>query len=57
MTVSTRHADLDELDEPSATKTETAKALKDWWRRWEGLPATERDRPVAEVLAEQRQRD
>ena len=55
--VSIRHADLSELDKTSVAKTETAKALHDWWNRWENLPATERDRPVAEVLAEERNRD
>jgi hypothetical protein len=55
--VSIRHADPEELDKPNAAKAETAKALQEWWARWEALPATERDRPVAEVLAEERNRD
>ena len=55
--VSIRHADLSELDKPSVANAETRKALRDWWSRWENLPATERDRPVAEVLAEERNRD
>jgi hypothetical protein len=55
--VSIRHADPGELDKPSATKHETRKALWAWWTRWEALPAIQRDRPAAEVLAEERQRD
>lgn len=55
--VSIRHADPAEFDKPSVSRSETAKALREWWDRWETLPATERDRPVAEVLAEQRQND
>jgi hypothetical protein len=55
--VSIRHADLSEVDKPSVAKAETRKALFDWWNRWEHLPAVVRDRPVAEVLAEERDRD
>jgi hypothetical protein len=54
--VSIRHAELDEADS-SAAKAETAEALAQWWARWEDLPATKRDRPVAEVLTEQRSDD
>lgn len=55
--VSIRHADVSELDRPSVAKTETRRALHDWWARWEHLPAVKRDRPAAEVLAEERNRD
>ena len=55
--VSIRHADPDELDKPTATNSETRKALRDWWARWETLPSVKRDRPAAEVLAEERNRD
>jgi hypothetical protein len=55
--VSIRHADLNELDQPSTAKSEIRQALHEWWSRWDTLPATDRDRPVAEVLAEQRQHD
>jgi hypothetical protein len=55
--VSIRHADPAELDKPSVQGTETAKELHEWWSRWETLPAVVRDRPVAEVLAEERNRD
>ena len=56
-TVSVRHVDLDELDQLRVAKIETRKALHDWWARWEALPEVERDRPAAEVLAEERNRD
>lgn len=55
--MSIRHADPNEPDKPSVAKTETRQALHDWWSRWEHLPAIVRDRPSAEVLAEERQRD
>jgi hypothetical protein len=55
--VSIRHVDIDELDKPAVAKTETADALRAWWNRWKTLPVTERDRPVADVLAEERDRD
>jgi len=55
--VSIRHADPDELDKPGVANTETRKALRGWWNRWERLPTVVRDRPVAEVLAEERNRD
>jgi hypothetical protein len=34
-----------------------AGALADWWEHWERLPRIVRDRPVADVLAEQRDTD
>jgi hypothetical protein len=55
--VSIRHADPADLDKSSATTSEMIRALHDWWDRWETLPATMRDRPAAEVLAEERNRD
>ncbi|HLI43565.1 MAG TPA: hypothetical protein VKU92_03760 [Acidimicrobiales bacterium] len=55
--MSIRHADPDELDKPGVANTETRKALRGWWNRWERLPTVVRDRPVAEVLAEERNRD
>jgi hypothetical protein len=55
--VSIRDADPSELDKPSATKHETGKALRAWWTRWETLLSVQRDRPAAEVIAEERQRD
>lgn len=33
------------------------KAVAEWWARWERLPRTVRDKPAAEVLAEQRESD
>jgi hypothetical protein len=38
-------------------ESETRLALLEWWDRWETLPASDRERPVAEVLAEQRQHE
>jgi hypothetical protein len=55
--VSIRHAEPAELDESSVPSSETINALYEWWDRWETLPATELDRPAAEVLAEERNRD
>jgi len=55
--VSIRHADVDEFDKPAVPPTEARDALREWWNRWKTLPATERDRPVADVLAEERNRD
>jgi hypothetical protein len=57
MVVSIRHADMDHLDRPDVEKNETADALRAWWNHWDTLPSVERDQPVAEVLAEQRDRD
>jgi hypothetical protein len=54
---SIRHADLNELDQPNTVTSETRQALHEWWIRWDTLPATDRDRPVAEVVAEQRHHD
>jgi hypothetical protein len=54
--VSIRHADPAHLDESSVPSDETTKALHEWWDRWETLPATERDQPASEVLAEERDR-
>lgn len=36
---------------------ERGKALAEWWVRWETLPELVRDRPAAEVLAEDRRAD
>jgi hypothetical protein len=55
--VTIRHVDPAELDKSKATNSETIKALHEWWDRWETLPATERVRPAAGVLAEERNRD
>ena len=55
--VSIRHADPADLDKSSVTNRETVEALHTWWERWESLPTIERDRPVADVLTEERNRD
>jgi hypothetical protein len=55
--VSIRHADPADLDKSSVANRETIEALHAWWERWESLPAIERDRPVADVLTEERNRD
>jgi len=34
-----------------------ARAVDEWWERWERLPRIVRDRPAADVLAEQRDTD
>ena len=55
--MSIRHADLRELDQANTVSSETRPVLQEWWSRWDTLRATDRDRPVAEVLAEQRQHE
>lgn len=56
-----RHADLNDLalklNKPSVEIAEARKALDAWWKQWETLPSAERDRPVSEVLAEDRLSD
>ena len=39
------------------TAAADAKAVDEWWARWEHLPRIVRDRPAADVLAEQRDTD
>ena len=39
------------------TAAADAKAADEWWARWERLPRIVRDRPAADVLAEQRDTD
>jgi hypothetical protein len=47
------------VNDPALKITAAAdpKAADEWWARWERLPRVVRDRPAAEVLAEQRDAD
>lgn len=55
--MSIRHVDPTEFDKPTVQGAEGRAELRAWWNRWEALPSVLRDRPVAEVLAEERNSD